>query len=216
MEIKDRIKKVRGETKQKEFAESLGISLSAVQSWEYQGNIPGGDALTKIHEIYGININWLLTGEGGEKAISPGEDGAETEFDMVPMARAKLSAGGGNIVLSEGFKEYYAFRKEWVSRVATSKNNVFLMAVEGDSMEPTIYDGDTAMIDQGRQEIRTGRIYALGTGDLIMIKRLDVLMDARVKVISDNAKYSPYIIDGKTLRVIGQVVWFARQLVKFE
>lgn len=225
------LRRIKGLT-QTEASKLIDIGYSTLQMHETRGG-PGNQAIKKYADFYGCTTDWIITGKGQPFAddqdgaadafipvdkpkLSPNEGGVMDDFDMIPMACAKLNAGGGNVVLSEGFREFYAFRKDWISRIATGKNRVFLMAVEGDSMEPTIYDGDTVMIDQGRKEIRTGRVYALGTGDLIMIKRLDVLMDARVKVISDNGKYSPYIIDGKSLRVIGQVVWFARQLVRPE
>ncbi len=216
MGIGKRLKEVRGDTIQKDFAAKIGVSLGAVQKWEYSDTPPGGEALRKIYEIFGININWLLSGDGPKhkQDVMDEKKPDESYFDMVPMAVARLNAGGGSVVISEGFKESYAFRKEWVSRIATGRKKIFLMQVEGDSMQPTIYEGDTVMIDQGRTDIRTGRIYAIGVGDTIMVKRLELLPDTTIKIRSDNQAYDPYITDASNIRVIGQVIWFARELVK--
>jgi len=46
----DRIKSVRGELTQNEFADKLGVHLTTVQLWE-TGNIPKGDILLHIHQI---------------------------------------------------------------------------------------------------------------------------------------------------------------------
>jgi transcriptional regulator with XRE-family HTH domain len=64
MSIQERLKTIRGKTKQKDFADLLGTSQSTVQAWEAGESIPGGKYLEEILKKYSININWLLTGEG--------------------------------------------------------------------------------------------------------------------------------------------------------
>jgi phage repressor protein C with HTH and peptisase S24 domain len=141
------------------------------------------------------------------RAIDP------TYFDYVPMAEAHLSAGGGAFVLSEQMGEMYSFRKEWLRRVASSPRNVVLMNVRGDSMAPTIKNGDTVLIDTGRRHIYDGNIYALRLEETIAIKRLSLLPGNRIMILSDNkAEYPPYNAEAKEVHVIGQVVWLARAL----
>lgn len=135
-------------------------------------------------------------------------------FDYVPMADAKLSAGGGCFVISENIEGYYAFRKSWLSRVATSVKNLVLMRVHGRSMDPTIQDDDTVMIDTGRRDIREGMIYALRVDSTIMIKRLSFRTGGKVLVISDNRQeYEPYEAAIKELFIIGQIIFFSRTFV---
>lgn len=62
--ICDRIKSIRGELTQKEFAKKLGVSLGAVQYWEANEQIPKGDILLKFRNHFNIDLNWLLTGQG--------------------------------------------------------------------------------------------------------------------------------------------------------
>lgn len=135
-------------------------------------------------------------------------------FDYIPMAEAKLSAGGGCFVLSEDIEDYYAFRKSWLSRVATSASNLVLMRIHGNSMSPTLEDGDTAMIDTGRHDIKDGMIYALRVDHSIMIKRLSFRVGGKVLIISDNRhEYEPYEAQMKDVHVIGQVIFFCRTFV---
>lgn len=134
-------------------------------------------------------------------------------FHLVPLAAAHLSAGGGAFVLSERFRDFYAFRKDWLRRVATSPSNIVLMIVSGHSMEATIADGDIVMIDIGRTRVHDGFVYALGQGETIAIKRLENLPGDVLRVISDNkAEYPPYTAHMRDIRIIGQVIWFAREL----
>jgi len=150
----------------------------------------------------------------GRVAIPRWENPDPEMFDYIPMAEAQLSAGGGCFVISEDIEGYYAFRKSWLSRVASSAKNLVLMRVQGGSMHPTIQDGDTVMIDTGRLYIKEGMLYALRFDSTIMIKRLAFRPGGRIQVISDNRQeYDPFEADVKDLHLIGQVIFFCRTFV---
>lgn len=107
-----------------------------------------------------------------------------------------------------------SFRRPWVSRVATSAANLVAFFVEGDSMEPTLEDGDLVLIDKGRTQPRTGAIFAVCVGgDLLQIKRLEVIGEL-VRVIADNKNYPVAELPAEQVHVIGQVIWFCRELVR--
>ena len=89
------------------------------------------------------------------------------------------------------------------------------MIVQGESMSPTVMDGDLVMLDVGRRLVHGGGIYAIGLGDAISIKRLELLVGGRVRVISDNRKeYPPYEVDQAELRILGRIIWYARELIR--
>ncbi len=135
-------------------------------------------------------------------------------FHYVPMAKAKLCAGGGMFVLSEDVSDYYAFRKTWLKRISTSPKSVVLMEVQGNSMAPTILDKDTVMIDTGRLEIIEGMIYAIRLDQTIMIKRLTHRPGGIINVISDNKEeFEPYQAHRKDVHIIGQIIYFSRDLI---
>ncbi|MBU0946603.1 MAG: helix-turn-helix domain-containing protein [Proteobacteria bacterium] len=135
-------------------------------------------------------------------------------FHYVPMAKTKLSAGGGSFVLSEDISDYYAFRKIWLNRVASSPKHVVLMGVQGNSMSPTILDKDTVMIDTGRMEIIEGMIYAIRIDHTIMLKRLTHRPGGIVNVISDNKEeFETYQAKRKDIHIIGQIIFFNRDLI---
>lgn len=72
MSIGDRLKQWRANKylKQDEASAQLGIPFSTYQKYEMDNRSPGADALEKIARV-GININWLLTGEGDMLRNSP-------------------------------------------------------------------------------------------------------------------------------------------------
>lgn len=139
-------------------------------------------------------------------------------FDYVPMAEAQLSAGGGCFVISEDVEGYYAFRKSWLHRVSTSARNLVLMRVNGDSMEPSVCENDTVMIDIGRRDIKEGAIHALRVDSTTIIKRLSLRVGGKVLVVSDNFSenrpdLAAYEAGMQDLHIIGQVIFVCRTLV---
>lgn len=136
------------------------------------------------------------------------------DFVFVEKATAKLGAGGGLIPDESHSEEKYAFRLDWLKRISTSPSNVVLMDVEGDSMWPTLQNRNIILIDRGRAEFRGGKIFAIGIGDVIQVKRLDIVQAGKIRVISDNAAIYPiFDIPEEDLRIIGQVIWAARTFI---
>jgi len=145
--------------------------------------------------------------ENGELKVPVLEAPEVDHYDYIPMVEARLSAGGGSFMASERIRDYYAFRKAFIANVATSVKKLILMRVSGESMEPEIRNGATVMIDLGRRHIKNNCIFALGLGDTISIKELEMLPGGIVRVISKNPQYPAYEADAKDLRIIGQVIW---------
>ena len=143
--------------------------------------------------------------------LFPMEDGGN--FDLVPMAETHISAGEGTDMLSERREELYAFRKEWIRSITSNKADLVLIRVRGTSMEPTIRDKDVVMIDTEQKYIYERYIYAIGQGNMITIRRLEFTPSGRIRMVSDNrAEFEPFEVKTEELRIIGQVVWFAREM----
>ena len=64
MTLGNRIKYVRGDLRQDEFAEILGAKRNTVSAWECNLIKPGATYLLRVYEEFNVNINWLLSGEG--------------------------------------------------------------------------------------------------------------------------------------------------------
>ena len=75
-------------------------------------------------------------------------------------------------------------------------------------MEPTLWDGETILVDLQSTEVVSGGVYVLRDGDELMVKRLQRLIGGGVEVVSDNTTFrSQVVTDRSTLTVIGRVVW---------
>ena len=66
-EFAKRLRSVRehlGVAERAEFASKLGIPTTTYATWERGKNEPPATAITLLMSIFGVNIIWLLTGEG--------------------------------------------------------------------------------------------------------------------------------------------------------
>jgi len=213
-----RIRIIRDTMSVAEFCRILDIHRNTLPNYESGDRSPDATVIINICSHFKISPLWLLFGNGPKYMdAQQGERADPSAFDYIPMVEARLSAGGGAFVESEGVKGYYAFRKDWLRRVATSTRDLVLMRVIGDSMSPTIQRNDTVMVDTGRKDIREGDIYAIRYDSTIMIKRLVFRPGEKILVVSDNKQeYDPYEVATKDLHIIGQVIFFSRVLVPEE
>ncbi len=66
------------------------------------------------------------------------------------------------------------------------------MKVVGDSMRPTIFDGDVALVNTADKRIQNSRVYAVMVDGEVRVKRLYKTLDGKVRVVSDNPDKSQY------------------------
>jgi len=59
-----RIKIIRGDLYQDDFAAFLGVHRNTVKNWERGLKFPSGEVLIRLYEIFNVNLNWLLLGTG--------------------------------------------------------------------------------------------------------------------------------------------------------
>jgi phage repressor protein C with HTH and peptisase S24 domain len=90
-----------------------------------------------------------------------------------------------------------------------------MIRVEGDSMLPTLSDGDEILVDRGdaAARVRDG-IYVLRMEGALMVKRLALNPAARrITVASDNSAYPSWPdCDPASIDIVGRVVWVGRKL----
>lgn len=85
-----------------------------------------------------------------------------------------------------------------------------LIEATGDSMEPTIRDGELLLVDTDATGIQSGRIYVIAVDDSILVKRIVQRVDGSLLIKSDNPAYEPEVMRPGTnepARIVGQVIW---------
>ena len=126
--------------------------------------------------------------------------------------------GGGAVVTEDHDTpgRAYHFRRSWIKgSLKASPSQLRIMHVEGDSMAPTLLDGDTVLVDMNRRAPNPPGIFVLDDGMGLVAKRLEHVPNSdppAVRVISDNSFYSPYERSAEEIHIIGRIRWFAREI----
>lgn len=203
------LKKMLYATKAKsrnDLAKYLGISSQAVYNALSLDKIPH-NWIAKIAEQTNMSIEWFFEGE---------EDNIQEESTIIqiPIVEARLSAGTGSFITNDSIENSLPFDSKFIVTKGNPENMV-IMRVMGDSMQPEIMDNDYVMIDQSKTEIQPNRIFAVGFEDCIYLKRID-LLPKKVVLKSVNPAYPPVVLDiqedmASLFRVIGKVLWVGRE-----
>lgn len=184
-----------------------------------------------------VRMAFLETGEGDvfeletrapQIAVPPAEVPASytrphkaTRLDLeafvtVPRYDVSACAGHGAVIHSEQIVDYLAFRSDWVhNALGVSSKDLALISVKGDSMEPTLSNGDLILLDMHQGKIEDNAIYALQHNATLVVKRVQRRLDGSVVVKSDNPRYEAEALGADAaalLKVVGRVVWAGRRM----
>lgn len=146
------------------------------------------------------------------------EELSSTPAGLVPISRVavRASAGPGALPDSEAGKPFFAFDERWLRQLTGAvPADLTVIRVEGDSMEPTLHDGDDILIDRGDSAARMrDGIYVLRIDDALVVKRLALHpVNRRVTVQSDNPAYSDWPdCSPDEIHCIGRVIWAGRRI----
>lgn len=178
--------------------------------------VPGEEALERINAVPKATISLgkgTFLGPKGNFFLGDSSKENYIDFISVPKAKARLSAGAGTFA-EEGFAGEYHFRSDWLNAIC-SPSAAILFECTGESMWPTIGDRETVLVDRSDTDLKDGKIFALGVGDAVLIKRLHLTIDNLIQVISDNPDKSRFptdTIEPESIRILGRVRWRAGEL----
>lgn len=126
----------------------------------------------------------------------------------VPHLSLSYSMGGGVLVEEPVVLGHFSVPREWVrGRIAGRIEDVAFIMGEGDSMFPTIKDGDMLMIDRAQRAVRQqDQIWAIAMHDVGMVKRLRRTRDG-YEIHSDNPSIPPDRAHDGEMTIVGRVIW---------
>ena len=136
---------------------------------------------------------------------------------MVTIARLALgaSAGPGALVDDERAAGVLAMDMRALRELTNSPQAVSAIKVTGDSMMPTLGDGDDILVDRADavERLRDG-IYVLRLDDALVVKRIArAPQGGRLTVASDNPAYPSWPdCDPARIDIIGRVIWVGRRV----
>lgn len=135
---------------------------------------------------------------------------------LIPIKKLQIgaSAGPGSLADDDEFQDIMAFGPKWLKQMGGNPDKLSLIVVDGDSMDPTLCDGDDIMVDHSAAErpLRDG-IHVLRMDDVLLVKRIALGPSGRLSIRSDNPQYPDWDdVDAGSVNIIGRVVWTGRKL----
>jgi phage repressor protein C with HTH and peptisase S24 domain len=128
------------------------------------------------------------------------------EWVDIPRLPLRASAGPGAEVVEERAVGSFRFSPSWLREQGLQAGRLSAISVTGDSMDPTLRDGDEILVDHALGAMRDG-IYVVRLDGALLVKRLDTRRVDRLILLSDNRNYPEIECDASAVEVIGRVVW---------
>lgn len=214
-EVAMRIKQlVEGAGGPKRASELTGLPVGTINNAIRGVNLPGSETLAQISKGLQRSLDWIMFGkEPGGQDPQQG-DGPDQELWWVPRLNIRAAAGAGAVVVEEEHAEKVPFPMLLLRNLRCNIRDLVLMEGAGDSMEPTLADGEPILVDRSINRIWRDSIYVLRFDDELLVKRVQRDLGGGMTVISDNPRYAAQKLTAGQLdqvSVVGEVVWPPRR-----
>lgn len=224
-EIGERLKLLclKIDIKPSNLAKKMGFTTGFISEVINANKYPGTEFYISLRKQSGVNLHWLLTGEGEmfeqKKQESASKSPIFTKINEgyvhIPLYEVSASAGMGALVEQELVENHIIFLENFLKDLNVGLKDLAIIRVVGDSMYPTIEDGDKVMVQLAENQFRGDGIYVIRLAGTVFAKRLQKLKNGGFSVISDNPRYKEQVIEpneGEQFSIIGKVIWSGGKL----
>ena len=194
----DIIKEIHNLKEDREVAHYLNVKPDTLSQWKGRKKIPYKE-LVEYSNLHNVSLDYLLLGKEIKSNIENNLLINNNSSYQIDVLNVKASAGAGienhivevidTIILDKN-----------LFKTPINPNKIKLIQVSGDSMFPTLNDGDFVVIDEAKSHGVDG-IYAINLHNQILIKRLKFKLDGTVQIISDNKDYEMEIYNPKETQI---------------
>lgn len=187
------------------FGELGGVTRNSQQAYEAGRRAPDAAYLAQVAD-HGVDIGYVIAGARETTDVGTGPD-------LVPIEQIDLAYGmGASFTDGPINSEVMHFPRPWVEAITSSPPALLTWARgRGDSMVPTIHDGDIVLLDRSqRRVIEQDALWAYTVGDLGAIKRLRIKGD-RVVILSDNPSVPADEEPIDEVNIVARVIFVGRR-----
>lgn len=193
-----------------EICDALDLELSVERT---------GPSAHDAHELAGSRLERLESSARtlNQVVMEAGGDPIPAE---VPPAAAGLrpvtvidfasAAGDGAADATETASGVVWFRRDWLAERGLDSAQCAVIKVRGESMEPTLPEGCSVLVNRASRGRQAGRIFVLRTDDGVVIKQLAV-QGQIWSLVSSHPDWPPVEWPAGT-EIVGRVEWMARSL----
>lgn len=199
--------------------EIAGVTDEQIRRWRDGRAKPNFASIAALTYAAGKSLDWLATGHAKQEVqVNSHLQVADHDipgFTLVPRLDIQASAGAGAFGHDEQVVDYLAFQESWLRARKINPSGARVLTAKGDSMEPTIRNGDVLLVDTSINYIQDNTIYVIVYGDILLVKRVHSRFNGTLQLISDNPLYPPEEVTAgeiEQLHVAGRVMWFGRSI----
>ncbi|SCA57187.1 putative Transcriptional regulator [Candidatus Terasakiella magnetica] len=195
------------------LCEKSGVSERTFANWLAGSSEPKIIGISAIAQAAGVTIDWIVTGSKPKQKL-----GAhfEENFDTVQIALVSDTSITEKKDHHErlGLCDHMPFSRSFLEKLCDHDqfDQLCVLEVQGDSMDPTMSDGDFVLVDRAQKNVNDG-LFAFIFKDHIKIKRLVNVLNG-LEIVSDNKNlYPPHRIECSEfdhLDVIGRILWVSK------
>ncbi|MBY0469460.1 MAG: helix-turn-helix domain-containing protein [Burkholderiaceae bacterium] len=160
-------------------AKAMGITVQAVGAIANGGTKSAtAENNAKAAAYFGCDPTWLASGKGHPNwadstpvSISLADN---PEYPAIRRVQFKLSAGasGYGVEYLDEDSEPIVFRREWFNSRGLQPDKLFAVEVRNGSMQPSLWAGDTVVVNTLDTEPRDGEVFAVNFEGELIVKRL--------------------------------------------
>jgi phage repressor protein C with HTH and peptisase S24 domain len=149
---------------------------------------PESHTLVQLAKACNVSFEWLHEGVGSmarentaepipaypvRKVTIPADD--ESEFVRVPLIELKLHAGVPGFQADPEYNDsaMLSLPRQWIEQKHLNPSSLVAMKVKGDSMYPSLKEGNTVIINTDDTYVRDGELYAVNYDGKALVKRLE-------------------------------------------
>jgi hypothetical protein len=185
------------------LAFASGIPLRTIKGWLAGETNPKMTAVMQVADAAGMTIAEIV-GAGPEAHVY--------DFCRVPRLAFNASAGSG-LFVQDDIEGSVPFSRALLQRIGVPLPYVRVLEADGDSMAPTINDGDLMLIDRRARTPVDDQVFVFTMGDEVYVKRLRKVPGQGWTIVSDNPNIPAVPVhEDADLRIIGRVRWTERDL----
>lgn len=186
----------------KDVANMLGISQMNFATMKKRDKVPFNELLDFCAKR-SISINWLLYNQSPESLVE-----ATNRFYMVRYFSSVNASAGGGANNDDIDYEPMMLEENFVYSLGgpNELRHIEAINVTGDSMEPTFSYNDIVFVNRSKKDLGRGGVFTIRTEHGLFIKRLQVRIDGKLDIISDNKDYPTSIAHPNEIEIIGRVV----------
>jgi len=184
----------------KEIAMRLGLAQTQYSRCKKDNSLPLKN-ISIFCKHNRLSINWILFGQGSKMLDSDTDDVFKIKLITDNKSQSNLMKKNDENPTFMGVDKKFIGVLE-----VNSSDKLCAVALNGDSMEPTLSNMSIVLADSSKTSIPNGGLFVLKIKDEFVVKRVTRTPAGGIMLISDNQRYPPEVTNKNCVEVVGKVV----------